>query len=216
MLTRARCLRQLILLLGNFLNAQNHKGNARGFKVTSINKLVDTKSSQTSSRTLLHFLAKTVTQTMPQAEEFLVELARPAEAFKGKLGATSEYHRPWLTHLARVPADLSHVRVVLGELRTQQKALHELLQSSFLDTADLDPDDGFPRKMFRFTKEADERLMALTDLVTVASNTYQDALKYYGEDSKSITSTEDFFGVFKTFVTSYKVSRLDGELTAAP
>lgn len=74
---------QLILLLGNFLNASNHKGNARGFKVSSINKLVDTKSSQSSNWTLLHFTAKTVTQTMPEVEDFLRELARPADAFKG-------------------------------------------------------------------------------------------------------------------------------------
>lgn len=74
---------QLILMLGNFLNASGHKGNAQGFKVTSINKLVDTKSSQSSSRTLLHFTAKTVSQTMPETEEFLEELVKPADAFKG-------------------------------------------------------------------------------------------------------------------------------------
>jgi len=75
---------QLILMLGNFLNASGHKGNAQGFKVTSINKLVDTKSSQSSNRTLLHFTAKTVSQTMPDTESFLEELSKPAEAFKGE------------------------------------------------------------------------------------------------------------------------------------
>lgn len=84
-LTRARRFRlQLILMLGNFLNAAGHKGNAQGFKVTSINKLVDTKSSQSSNRTLLHFTAKTVSQTMPDTECFLDELSKPADAFKGK------------------------------------------------------------------------------------------------------------------------------------
>jgi len=71
-------------MLGNFLNASGHKGNAQGFKVTSINKLVDTKSSQSSNRTLLHFTAKTVSQTMPDTESFLEELSKPAEAFKGE------------------------------------------------------------------------------------------------------------------------------------
>ena len=70
-------------MLGNFLNASGHKGNAQGFKVTSINKLVDTKSSQSSNRTLLHFTAKTVSQTMPDTEDFLEELSKPDEAFKG-------------------------------------------------------------------------------------------------------------------------------------
>jgi cytokinesis protein len=60
--------------------------------------------------------------------------------------------------------------------------------------------------MFRFAKEARERILALTDLVTLANSTYHEALTFYGEDAKSITATDEFFGVFKTFVTSYKVS----------
>lgn len=76
---------QLILMLGNFLNATGHKGGAFGFKLTSINKLVDTKSSASSDRTLLHFLAKTVTRSIPETESFLEELSAPADAHKGTL-----------------------------------------------------------------------------------------------------------------------------------
>jgi len=61
--------------------------------------------------------------------------------------------------------------------------------------------------MFRFSKDAEERLNTLQDLVTIAQSAYTDALKFYGEDTKSIASTEQFFGTFKTFVDSYKVSR---------
>lgn len=195
--------RQLILTLGNFLNASGHKGNARGFKVTSINKLVDTKSAYSTERTLLHFVAKTVTLSMPETEDFIEELRRPAEAFKCEPRPRKRHASPADT--PRLAADLSSVRVHLGELRTQQDALKELLEGSFLDATDLDPDDGFVRKMFRFSKEAEERLDSLKDLVTVANNTYVEALKFYGEDTKSIASTEEFFRVFKTFVDSYKV-----------
>jgi len=103
-------------------------------------------------------------------------------------------------------ADLAHVRVSLAEFRTQQTSLETLLLEHFEDVDDLDPKDGFPKKMFRFAKEARERILALTDLVTLAGSTYNEALTFYGEDIKSITSTDEFFGVFKTFVTSYKVS----------
>lgn len=61
--------------------------------------------------------------------------------------------------------------------------------------------------MFRFSRDAEERLDTLQDLVTVAQSAYTDALKFYGEDTKSIASTEQFFGTFKTFVDSYKVCR---------
>ena len=96
--------------------------------------------------------------------------------------------------------------MVLADLRTQQDALKELLESSFLDATDLDPDDGFTRKMVPFCKEAEERLSSLKDLVVVANNTYVEALKFYGEDKKTIAGTDEFFRIFKTFVDSYKVS----------
>lgn len=71
-------------MLGNFLNASGRGGGAFGFHITSINKLVDTKSANATNKTLLHFLAKTVPQAAPDTEGFLDELAKPSEAFKGK------------------------------------------------------------------------------------------------------------------------------------
>ena len=58
-------------------------------QLTSINKLVDTKSSTSSDRTLLHFLAKTISQSSPATEEFLDELSEPADAYKGALRTAS-------------------------------------------------------------------------------------------------------------------------------
>lgn len=200
---------QLILMLGNFLNASNHKGNAQGFKVTSINKLVDTKSSKSSSRTLLHFTAQTITQTMPETEAFLDELVQPAEAFKG----ASLHCRDGIrakTDLGAISAvDLSHVRSALIDFTTHQEGLNNLLSTHFEDLAQLSPDDGFPKKMFRFRREAEERIAALKDLLRLADSTYNQALVFYGEDAKSIASTDEFFSVFKTFITSYRSAKED-------
>lgn len=60
-----------------------HKGGAFGFKIASINKLVDTKSSLSSDQTLLHLLARAVTMSMPETQGFLTELAPPADAYRG-------------------------------------------------------------------------------------------------------------------------------------
>lgn len=195
-------------MLGNFLNATNHKGNAQGFKVNSINKLVDTKSSQSSNRTLLHFVAKTVTQTMPKTELFLEELHKPADAFKGKQDVGRALPAPVLTQCLST-ADLSHVRAALIDFATQQESLDNLLNTHFDDLSSLHPDDGFPKKMFRFRREAEDRLAALKDSLRLADSTYNQALTFYGEDAKSIASTDEFFSVFKTFVSSYKTARED-------
>lgn len=74
---------QLILIIGNFMNATGRAGGAYGFKVTSINRLVDTKSSDSSARTLLHFLAQTVKKLVPRTESFMEELVAPADAHRG-------------------------------------------------------------------------------------------------------------------------------------
>lgn len=77
------------------MNGTGIKGGAFGFRVSSINKvrsrhtrfssllnrifqLVDTKS--VNNTTLLHFLERTVAKQFPEMEEFMEELAKPAEA----------------------------------------------------------------------------------------------------------------------------------------
>lgn len=100
------------------------------------------------------------------------------------------------------------MRSALVDFVEQHKALENLLDADFADLSSLHPDDGFPKRMFRFRREAEERLAALKDTLQLADGTYQRALTLYGEDTKNITSTEEFFSVFKTFVTSYKVRSL--------
>jgi cytokinesis protein len=60
--------------------------------------------------------------------------------------------------------------------------------------------------MWRFTAEAAERLDDLVDEVNLADATFGEVLKYYGEGDSTMSSAE-FYGIFKTFVTSYKVQK---------
>jgi cytokinesis protein len=72
----------LILMMGNYLNATGVQGGAFGFKISSINKLVDTKA--TDGTTLLHFVERTISKCFPEVEEFLDELQKPSEACRGE------------------------------------------------------------------------------------------------------------------------------------
>lgn len=56
---RLRTLLELVLAIGNYMN-RGARGNASGFRLSSLNKLADTKSSVTRSTTLLHFLVETL------------------------------------------------------------------------------------------------------------------------------------------------------------
>lgn len=81
------------------MNAGGHKGGAHGFKITSINKLVDSKSSKGGDRTLLHFTAGVVTERMPELEGFTDELELAAAASRG---ASPSFHRHYCSVLTLV------------------------------------------------------------------------------------------------------------------
>lgn len=58
--SRSRQLRrllELVLALGNYMN-RGVRGNATGFRLASLNRLVDTKSSTCKGTTLLHHLVQ--------------------------------------------------------------------------------------------------------------------------------------------------------------
>lgn len=58
--SRSRQLRrllELVLALGNYMN-RGVRGNATGFRLASLNRLADTKSSACKGTTLLHYLVQ--------------------------------------------------------------------------------------------------------------------------------------------------------------
>jgi cytokinesis protein len=54
--------------------------------------------------------------------------------------------------------------------------------------------------------KASGKLEDLVDDVQSADSSFTEVVKYYGEEDKNMSSSE-FYGIFKTFVTSYKVCR---------
>lgn len=90
----------------------------------------------------------------------------------------------------------------MTELREGIKTVREDLAENFTD---LDREEKYGKQMWAFAMMANSRLEDLADDVTNADATFAEVIRYYGEeDNKSITSSE-FYGIFKTFVTSYRV-----------
>jgi cytokinesis protein len=132
-------------------------------------------------------------------DEFLDELAKPAEAYRGLCLLYMRNIDP----LTRVtPVNTQDIRKDLGELRDGLKRIRQELNDYYTDLA---LGDEFSNQMWTFVGKATSRLEYLVDDVNHADTTFTEVVKYFGEDEKNMTSTE-FFAVFKTFVTSYKVS----------
>ena len=72
---------------------------------------------------------------------------------------------------------------------------------------DADDSDRYPKYMWAFLGKATKQLEDLVDDINSAETTFTEVVKYFGEDDKNMSSTE-FYGIFKTFITSYRVSHV--------
>ncbi|CAO1620396.1 unnamed protein product [Parajaminaea phylloscopi] len=184
----------IILMMGNYLNATGVQGGAFGFKISSINKLVDTKASD--GTTLLHFVERTVSKAFPEVEGFLDELDAPSEAC-----------RVQLLDLKRELAELKS-----GSLQ------HKKELDRFMDEDEAHLEDPYTKLMLPFLNDAIAQLTRLGDQTQLTERTYIDALRYFGEgpDPKrrgfpaaQPMRTEDFFGIFREFSTAYRKVKAD-------
>uniref|UniRef100_A0A8B9CUI1 Dishevelled associated activator of morphosis 2 n=1 Tax=Anser brachyrhynchus TaxID=132585 RepID=A0A8B9CUI1_9AVES len=83
-LIRSKRLRQLlevVLAFGNYMN-KGQRGSAYGFKVSSLNKIADTKSSIDRNITLLHYLIMIFEKNYPDILDIQSELQHLPEAAK--------------------------------------------------------------------------------------------------------------------------------------
>ena len=97
--------------------------------------------------------------------------------------------------------NLQDIRKDLADLQLGLVRIRKELVEYFTD---LDKDDRYGKQMWTFYNKANVQMEDLVDDVRNAETTLVDAIKYYGEEDKNMSSSE-FYGIFKTFVTSYKV-----------
>lgn len=184
----------VVLLLGNYLNGTGIKGGAYGFKISSINKLVDTKAAD--GTTLLHFVERAVSSRFPELESFVDEISLATEACRVQL------------------LDLKHDLAELKSANVQHKKdLDRLLGEN-----EENMEDPYSKLMLPFLSTATSELQRLTDQTQYTERVFNEALRYYGEGPdplrRSFTGaksmpTEEFFGIFKEFLTAYRKAKTD-------
>lgn len=103
-----------------------------------------------------------------------------------------------------MPVNLQDIRKAMTGLRDGLARIKHELADHF---SDVDENDQYAKQMISFYKKADQQLEDLEDDVKNAESTFVDAISHYGEEDKNMTTSE-FYGIFKTFITSYKVISL--------
>ncbi|XP_056424612.1 disheveled-associated activator of morphogenesis 2 isoform X2 [Hyla sarda] len=188
-LTRSKRLKQLlevVLAFGNYMN-KGQRGNAFGFKVSSLNKIIDTKSSIDRNITLLHYLIMIFEKTYPDILNIQEELEHLSEAAKVNL-----------VELEKEVHNIKNgLRAVEAELDYQRRHYR-------------DPEDRFVTVMGDFITVASFSFSELEDLLSEARDKFSKAMKHFGE-SEGKMQPDEFFGIFDLFLQSFSEAKQDLE-----
>ncbi|XP_028444510.1 protein diaphanous homolog 1 isoform X1 [Perca flavescens] len=169
---------EIILLVGNYMNAGSRNGNAFGFSISYLCKLRDTKSADLK-QTLLHFLADVCKEQYPEVMSFTDELIHVEKA-------------------SRVSAETIQKNLEL--MGRQIKSLEKDLETFPPPQNDM---DLFVEKMTIFVGTANEQFEKLDLLHKNMEKQYSDLGEYFVFDPRKM-SVEEFFGDLNTFKNMFQ------------
>uniref|UniRef100_A0A8D0APB8 Dishevelled associated activator of morphogenesis 1b n=1 Tax=Sander lucioperca TaxID=283035 RepID=A0A8D0APB8_SANLU len=177
---------EVVLAFGNYMN-KGQRGNAYGFKVSSLNKIADTKSSIDKNITLLHYLITILEKKYPKVLMFQEDLQSLSEAAKVNM-----------TELEKDIGNLrSGLKSVESELEYQKKRPQEL-------------GDKFVSVVSQFITVASFSFSDVEDSLTEAKELFLRAVKHFGEDAGKM-QPDEFFGIFDQFLQSFAEAQQENE-----
>ncbi|XP_034377413.1 disheveled-associated activator of morphogenesis 2 isoform X4 [Arvicanthis niloticus] len=183
---RLKQMLEVVLAIGNFMN-KGQRGGAYGFRVASLNKIADTKSSIDRNISLLHYLIMILEKHFPDILNMPSELLHLSEAAK---------------------VNLAELEKEVGTLRRGLRAVEVELEYQRHQTRD--PNDKFVPVMSDFITMSSFSFSELEDQLNEARDKFAKALTHFGE-KESKMQPDEFFGIFDTFLQAFLEARQDLE-----
>uniref|UniRef100_A0A8C2XG03 Dishevelled associated activator of morphosis 2 n=1 Tax=Cyclopterus lumpus TaxID=8103 RepID=A0A8C2XG03_CYCLU len=177
---------EVVLAFGNFMN-KGQRGNAYGFKVSSLNKIADTKSSIDRNITMLHYLIMIVEKNYNDTLHIQDDLSSVPEAAK---------------------VNLSELEKEVHNMKSGLKALEAELQ--YQQSRTRERGDKFVAVIGDFITVAGFSFSELEDQLSEAKDQFTKSLKHFGEEEGRM-QPDEFFGIFDTFLQSFSEARQDLE-----
>nr|KAJ3420068.1 hypothetical protein HK105_006158 [Polyrhizophydium stewartii] len=213
---------KVVLALGNYLNA-GARGGAYGFKLGSLLKMVDTKSTiQGRKHTLLHYLAELIGRKFPEIEGFEKDLIHVEEGCKVTIPQIRQ-------SLMTIRENLKGLEALLKILQKENEKHHKaneekgvkekksnasmksVASASSVTSAQLNV--RFEDIMTDFLEKATKIYESLNERFKTAEKEFEKAINLYGEDPQ--TTPEDFFGIFDKFTKAYVAAKTENEKAIA-
>ncbi|CAI9168335.1 unnamed protein product [Rangifer tarandus platyrhynchus] len=177
---------EVVLAIGNFMN-KGQRGGAYGFRVASLNKIADTKSSIDRNISLLHYLIMILEKHFPDILNMPSELQHLPEAAK---------------------VNLAELEKEVGNLRRGLRAVEVELEYQKRQVRD--PNDKFVPVMSDFITVSSFSFSELEDQLNEARAKFSKALTHFGEQESKM-QPDEFFGIFDTFLQAFSEARQDLE-----
>ncbi|XP_066602802.1 disheveled-associated activator of morphogenesis 1 isoform X2 [Prorops nasuta] len=185
---RLRKLLELVLALGNYVNRGNARGNACGFRLASLNRLVDTKSSCSKGTTLLHYLVQVLESRFREVLDIEEDMPHVRTAARVSMADLQK-------EVANLKNGLQDVQREIEFHRGQAQVLQG---------------DMFLPAMRDFQAQATCRLAEAEDLFQDMKTRFDRAVRLFGEDSAGV-QPDEFFGIFENFLQALAEARQDVE-----
>ncbi|NXT83328.1 DAAM2 protein, partial [Zapornia atra] len=177
---------EVVLAFGNYMN-KGQRGNAFGFKISSLNKIADTKSSIDKNITLLHYLITIVEKKYPKVLRLHEELRDIPQAAK--------------VNMIELEKEINTLRSGLKAVETELDFQKSQVQQT---------GDKFMSVVSQFITLASFSFSDIEDLLTEAKELFSKAVKYFGEDTDKI-QPDEFFGIFDQFLQAVTEAKQENE-----
>uniref|UniRef100_A0A670Y818 Diaphanous related formin 3 n=1 Tax=Pseudonaja textilis TaxID=8673 RepID=A0A670Y818_PSETE len=172
---------ELVLLMGNYMNAGSRNAQTFGYNLCSLCKLKDTKSAD-QTITLLHFLAEVCEEKYPNVLTFLEDLQHLDKASRVSVESLEK-----------------SLKQMEGQIKQLGKDLETFPQPE-------DPHDKFVTKIFLV--QSKEQFKQLSTIHKSMENLYRDVMEYYAIDLKKV-SVEEFLTDLSNFKAMFTQAAKD-------
>ncbi|KAJ6234457.1 protein diaphanous [Anaeramoeba flamelloides] len=177
---------QFVLKFGNYLNGGTNRGGISGFKLRTLIKLKDTKSSKVSQISFLHYICMYLDNKQPEIFDFLDKFAVVTNASK---------------------LSLSQLQIQVNDI---EKGIINLENELPFHQMPVTDKDKFKKLMTEFLREAKNTLEIISKMNEKIDPNFKECVSLFGENPQS-SKPEEFFGLVSSFITDINNARKDNK-----
>ena len=177
---KLKAIMEYVLAVGNYMNGSTNRGECFGFKLDSLNKMLDVKSSADPKVTMMHWVQSQIEAHFPQHADLMADF----------------------TQLETAPRqNVPTLQGDIGRLKGELNIVTNLQKNPNLDEGKM------KSSLANFVPSAETSVDKLVKRLETVVQQIKDLIAYFGEEPK--TEADEFFGNVATFVLAFDKAKKD-------